>query len=345
MKKHYFIFLLILFSQVLAAQDKKDLTNDFYDNDTTYNLGVPTLEIAGEVANPGKVDLSKLLLRSEIVKEAFIDKLGDTVFQGAYRYDGYSLYDILNNITLKKKNEAQFKSIIDLYVEIENVTGEKVVLSWGEIYYPVNRHKIFIATKVARIVPSKTNELWPLPTGNKLVVATDLFTERNIYNPVKITVKSYACSIVAAKEMNIEMKDTYSKEMVIYKNGISVDTISKYPAQLGELDYSTVFYGRGRGIHGITTFTGVPITKLLGNFIDFNKANIQKSIIVIVGKDGYRGVFTYSEVFNRNDFAEVLLINRADDKADGAFSVFAAGDYFSDRAIKSISEIRILEKY
>jgi hypothetical protein len=343
MKKFYLIILLAFFAQLLNAQDKSDKTNDFYDNDTTYTLGTPTIEIAGEIANPGKVDFSNLPLRSEIVKEANLNEKGDSVFKGAYRYDGYSLYDILNYTILKKKNAKEYRPIIDLYVEIENAKGEKVILSWGEIYYPVNRHKIIIATKVARIVPSKSKDLWPLPTENKLVVSTDLFSERNISNPTKITIKSYACSIVANKEMNIEMKDKYSKEINILKNETSVDKITKYPTGLPENNYPSIFYGRGMGIHGITDFKGVPLNKVLQKYITFNKSNIQKGIIVVVGKDGYRAVFTFSEIFNRNDFADVLLIDRSNDKSDGAFSVFAAADYFSDRAIKIISEIRLIE--
>jgi len=343
MKKIYLIILLTLCVQILNAQNKTDRTNDFYDNDTTFNLNAPTIEVTGEVANPGKVDLSKLPLRSEIVKEAYLGAKDDSVFKGAYRYDGYSLYDILNNIILKKKNAAEYRPIIDLYVEIENAKGEKVVLSWGEIYYPVNRHKILIATKVARIVPSKTKDLWPLPTENKLVIATDLLSERNISNPTKITVKSYACSIVSVKEMNIEMKDKYSKEINIVKNETSVDKISKYPTGSPENNYPTIFYGRGMGIHGITDFKGVSLKNVLAKYVKLNKATIQNGLIVVVGKDGYRCVFTFSEIFNRNDFADVLLIDRSDDKANGAFTLFAAPDYFSDRAIKMISEIRIIE--
>jgi hypothetical protein len=339
MKKLNLILSLLFFTQILSAQNKPVETNDFYDNDSTYNLGISKLEITGEVANPMTVDLSKLPVRSEMVKEAYLDEKGDTVFIGAYRYDGYSLYDILNTTILKKKNEAEFNPIIDLYVEIENAKGDKIVLSWGEIYYPVNRHKILFATKVARIVPSKTKDLWPLPTENKLVVATDLVTERNISNPTKITIKSYASSIAVDREM----KDKFSKEIIVTKGEKQVEKISKYPEELTKNNYPTVFYGRGRGIHGITDFKGVPLKNILAKQINFNKKNIQNSLIVVVGKDGYRCVFTFSEIFHRNDFAEVLLINHSEDKDSGAFSIFAAADYFSDRAVKNITEIRIIE--
>ena len=83
---------------------------------------------------------------------------------------------------LKKKNEADFQPIIDLYVEVTNDRGESVVFSWGEIYYPVNRHRLLIATSVARIVPSKAKDLWPLPTETKIIAGNDLVTVRNRNN-------------------------------------------------------------------------------------------------------------------------------------------------------------------
>jgi len=337
MKKAIFILISLFVMGQILAQSKLPETNDFYDNDSTFELGKPILEISGEVANPGKVDLSKLPMHSEIIKEATLNEKGDTVFIGAFRYDGYSLYDILNNSILKKKNEKEFSSVIDLYVEIENNKGEKVVVSWGEIYYPVNRHKLFFATKVMRIVPSKTKDLWTLPKENKFVVATDLVTERNISNPVKITVKSYSRSYV----VNKDLEDKYSKEIAVYKKDNKVETISKYPNEYMKIVYNTVFYGRGRGIHGITQFNGIPLKNVIGKHLSKSKKNIQSTLIAIVGKDGYRCIFTYSELFNRNDFQNVLLIDRSNDAKDGAFSIFSAPDFFSDRAIKDISEIRI----
>jgi len=175
---------------VIPAIDAGDLNNNFYDNTETYKLSGGEIEVAGEVENPGKVDLSKLLKNSVIVKETLLKEDGSDAFTGAYRYDGYSLFDILCDRIVRKKNAAEFKPIIDLYVEIENSEGDKVILSWGEIYYPNSLHKCIIATDVARIVPSKSKDLWPLPTERKLVVGNDLITERNISNPVKITVRS-----------------------------------------------------------------------------------------------------------------------------------------------------------
>ncbi|MEZ4998675.1 MAG: hypothetical protein R2758_14825 [Bacteroidales bacterium] len=165
-------------------------TNDFYDDAPTMQLkGTKKILVTGEIAGDVTVDLSRLPKHSITVKETYLAD-GQVGFTGAYRYDGCSIYDILDKVVLKKKNEAEFPPIIDLYVEITNDRGETAVFSWGEIYYPVNRHRLMIATSVARIVPSKAKDLWPLPTETKIVAGNDLVTSRNISNPVKITVKS-----------------------------------------------------------------------------------------------------------------------------------------------------------
>ena len=147
------------------------MTNNFYDNTATFDLPVMELTVEGEIANPGMVNFSSLPLHSVIVKETLLDSAGGDRFTGAFRYDGYSLFDILEMRIIRKANAEEFNSIIDLYIEIENETGEKVVFSWGEIYYPTNLHKILIAGSVSRIVPSKTKELWNLPESSKIVAA------------------------------------------------------------------------------------------------------------------------------------------------------------------------------
>ncbi len=332
--KYHFIVLFFLLS--ICSLNAQDLTNDFYDNAPTVDLTMPVIELKGEISNPGKVDFSKLPLRSVIAKEALLEN-GKDKFIGTYRYDGYSLYDILNYSVLAKKNAKEFEPIIDLYVEIENAKGEKVVVSWGEIYYPIHRHEIIIATKVARIVPSKTKELWPLPTENKLVICSDLVSERNISNIVKITVKSYSKSFV----VNKDIKPLYSKSINIFVDNKVVDSIIAYPNGYNSESYPTIFYGRGKGIHGITTFNGIQLKDILKKYKTINKKQLQTGLIILAAKDGYRCLYTFSEIFNRNDQAELLLINKTDEKDGGAFSVFPAADFFSDRAVKAIQAIYI----
>jgi hypothetical protein len=328
-------FLAVSLLVVTVASNAQ--TNDFYDDAETVKLTMPVVEILGEIANPGRVSLDALPLRSVIVKETLLHD-GKDKFVGAYRYDGYSLYDILNQVILKKNNEAEFPPIIDLFVEVENANGEKAVFSWGEIYYPIHRHEIIVATQVARIVPSKTKELWPLPSEAKLVVASDLITVRNIGTPTKITIKSYTGKYEIVKGM----KPMYCPGFSISDNMKQIVEIKAFPAEMLKVTYPTVFYGRGRGIHGTTPFTGIMLKELLAKYVSVDENNLKTGIFVMAGKDGYRATYSFSEIMNRNDQAEFLLVTTPENSDGGLFQVFPAEDFFSDRSIKSLESIRLV---
>ncbi len=314
--------------------DSDDSTNNFYDNEKLYDLKVDEIEISGEIIHPGIINTSQLPVRSIIVKETLPAKVGNT-FVGAFRYDGYSLFDLLNAHTPNKINREVFPPIIDLYVIIENAKGEKAVFSWGEIYYANHLHEIIIANKVMRIVPSKTNELWPLPTNAKIVVGSDLLTSRNIENPVKITVKS------ATREFEIEkgMSPMFAPGIDVFVEDELSFSINKPNENLKTHSYESIFYGRGRGIHSTIPFDGQMMREVLSGQIPLSEETLRESYLIFAAKDGYRGIFTYSEIFNRNDQAELLLIYMPENNDGGAFRLFPPSDFFSDRAISSLNRI------
>jgi hypothetical protein len=321
----------------MQITDTIDMTNNFYDNSETYPLAMKELTIEGEISNPGKVNFESLPIRSVIVKEALLESAGSDRFVGAYRYDGYSLFDILNDRIPDKANNSEFGLIIDLFVEVENDKGEKVVFSWGEIYYPNNLHRILISSSVSRIVPSKTGDLWPLPRKSRLVAANDLVTERNIASPVKITISSYPLSFRVDRDMPV----MFSPGFRIFKGIKQVGMIKTVSPELQSQTFNTIFYGRGRGIHSTMPFTGVLLKEVLLPWYPFTRDNLKTGIICLTGIDGYRCAFSYSEIFNRNDQQELLLIKSEEGEDGGMYRVFAAGDYFSDRAVKSLSEVHL----
>ncbi len=356
MKKTIIILLLILILPCMYAQktsdplknkdglkiasqvapDQSDKNNNFYDNEETYILPMSDLVIEGEIENPGKVDFSGLPIRTVIVKEALLVNDSGNKFIGAYRYDGYSLFDILNDRILKKKNAEAFRPIIDLFVEIENKKGEKVVLSWGEIYYPNFLHNIIIATQVMRIVPSKTKDLWPLPTESKLIVSQDLISERNISSPSRITILSYPRDY----KVNREMKPLVSETVKILDGERQIDSFTELPLQFQKETLHTIFYGKGRGIHSTQPFTGILVKSLIEDKVQITKNLLMHGLVVFAGIDGYRSVYTFSELMNRSDQEEILLVPCPEDKDGGKFRIFPSCDFFSDRAVKALSEIR-----
>ncbi|NMC38189.1 MAG: hypothetical protein GYA41_07690 [Bacteroidales bacterium] len=311
------------------------MTNNFYNNTETYSLPVKKITVEGEIANPGTVDFFGLSKRSVIVKETLLDPSGSDKFSGAYRYDGYSLFDILEKSVPQKANAEEFSPIIDLFVEIENGKGEKAVFSWGEIYYPSNLHRIIIASDVSRIVPTKTKDLWVLPAESRIIAGNDLITERNISSPVKITVRSFPRSFSVLKVMT----PMYSEEIKITDNGRTIGKISDLPPDASKVTFNTIFYGRGRGIHSTEPFIGPMLKNVLAGNYQPDREKIREGLICISAMDGYRCTLSYSELFNRNDQQEFLIVRTAVNEDGGLFRIFPACDFFSDRAVKSVSEI------
>jgi len=327
------LFVLLAFLVCFAQEN-----NDFYDNTPVKTLaGTMKIEVVGEVSNPGFVNLKSLPRHSIIIREARLEK-GSIAFIGSYRYDGYSLFDILKEKVVAKKNQAEFRSIIDLMVAVENQQGEKVILSWGEIYYPSALHRILIADRVAPIIPSETKENWPLPDAMKLVCGNDLVSERNIGSPVRITVFSAPLSLPGKKGQ----KPLFAANFQVLRPDGQVAVIDPTGWQAVEREYPAVFYGRGKGFHGIQHFNGRPLKDVLKSLFVMDSQILQHGYLVAGSIDGYRIAMSCSELFNRNDQTEFLLVDRGDDQDGGRFSIFPAPDFFSDRALKAVQVIHFL---
>jgi len=312
--------------------------NDFYDNVPLTALEGPQLEVAGEVSNPGPVDLVKLPLRSVLAREVSLEGKAEK-FIGAYRYDGYSLFDILKERFVDKVTKTEFPSVIDLLVAVENRAGEKVVLSWGEIFYPNELHRIIIAVQAAPIIPTLTKEQWPMPAKTRLVIGNDLRTSRNLEEPVRITVFSARGTVPVHKGLKPLVSAGFK---VFTGDGKAVEIAEVDPAWEART-FPSVFYGRGKGYHGIERFRGPLLRSALGPLFPPEKSRLARGYFVLSGADGYRIAVTYSELFNRNDNAEFLLVDKGKNDAGGRFSVFPAPDFFSDRAVRALAEARYLE--
>jgi hypothetical protein len=121
-----------------------------------------------------------------------------------------------------------------------------------------------------------------------------------------------------------------------------LDELDAIPAENSKITYPAVFYGRGRGIHGTTPFTGIMLKEMLAKYTSVNEINLKTGLIILAGKDGYHASYSFSEIMNRNDQAEFLLVTTPENADGGAFQVYPAADFFSDRAIKSLESIRIV---
>ena len=140
------------------------------------------------------------------------------------------------------------------------------------------------------------------------------------------------------------MSPLVSANVKVFSSEDQIDSFTTIPARLQNETLHTIFYGKGRGIHSTQPFSGVYLKDYLAGKIKFNRKNLQTGLVVCAGIDGYRSVYSFSEIMNRSDQAEVLLVPCPEEKDGGRFRIFPSCDFFSDRAVKALAEIRVENK-
>lgn len=332
-----FIALFLLPALVIAgaiAQDRSQSTNSMFDDSEVKSLALKSITVQGEVQDPGLVDLSALPLRSVAIKEVGLDN-GKPAFKGAYFVSGYTLYDILNSKKVKKSAENTFGPPVDLYAIVENDKGEKAVFSWGEIYYR-NSFDIVITKSIQPINPARAKTVWPLPDVPRLVCAEDLLNIRYVDNPSKITVKSFHGAVPKDKPQDI----TAPEVKVSGKAGSFV--IKDIPPAVEKRTYADIGYGHGMGFKGVQSVSGYLLKDLVAANLTLNPEVFGKWIVVASAKDGYRSVLSVSEIMNRSDNQDPLLIEKKEPGA-GRYMLYPVGDYFADRDVRAVAKIEFMD--
>lgn len=311
--------------------------NSLFHQTKEVSLKTGALSVEGEVKSPGQVNLNNHYKREVFIKEALNDKATGINFIGAYRYRGYSLFDLLHPFNHQKKNAEIFKPAIDLYIVIENAAGESVSFSWSEIFHTINPHQIIIATEAAPIVPYRKEVNYETGDTWKVVAANDLFAFRVLVDPVKITVHSFDKKQYV---INRELDPMYSPEVKVYNQDELITILPRIEDPKDFIRYHSSFYGMGMGYHHADFFQGPFLVNLVGDYIRlFDPEMIRHGLVCFAGVDGYRSVYSYSELFNRTDQVFHILAVPKDPQQGGYYRIFHPAEFYADRSVKSLAEI------
>lgn len=345
----FFVFIpILLFFSFQAKSQHTDATTgatSFYSTpgNSLFHLTADEplitgkLIVEGEIENSGEIDFTRLYKREVIAKESFINEQNKPEFKGVFRYKGYSLFDILNQVKVSKKNAADFRPFIDLYIVIENAQGDRAVFSWSEIYHTNIPHQIIIATDFAPIKPHRKEVTYKASEYWKIVAGNDLFSNRNIENPVKISVRSFDKKSYA---INRDLDPLFSPEINVMIENSRKFVIPAITDRTKITKDCTSFFGMGMGFHGNKCFEGFPLNSLINSegWADENSW-YQQGMVCVASLDGYRAMFSFSELFNRNDqIRAILAIPEASDPS-GYYRIFLPTDFYADRSVKAVREI------
>ncbi len=313
----------------------------FHQTDET-SMQTGELEILGEVESPGKVNFNKHYKREVVIKEAEYHPKRGIEFIGAYRYKGYSLFDLLHPFNHDKKNADTFRPAIDLYIEIANDVGESVVFSFSEIFHTNIPHQVMIATEVAPIYPYRTDVEYPIAETWRVVAANDLFAWRVLENPVSVTVRSFD-----EKEIPIDrdIEPLFSPSIEVMIQNERLTTIEPMKNDLQRVSYFSNFYGMGMGYHENETFKGYRLQDVFKGKLDmFNPQWNRNGLVCFVGLDGYRAIYSYSELFNRTDQVAPILAVPDNPGKDGCFRIYHPAEFYADRSVKALKEMYFFKK-
>lgn len=316
--------------------------NSMYHQGDAVQLTRGSIDVVGEVKEPGNIRFRRQVKREVFTREARF-RGGEQEFRGAYRYRGYSLFDLLHPFEYQKKNAEEFPPGTDLYIVVENDLGETVVFSWAEIFHTSNPHQVLIAVEMAPIEPYRAEVNYPADEVWKVVSAGDLFAERHLLNPVRIHVHSFH-----EKEYPIQrrMENMFSASVRVEMEGEPVMNMDKQDAKhLKPRVYQTAFWGMGMGYHKNPQFSGPYLHELLGDQLDLSDpALLRNGLVCFAAIDGYRAVFSFSQLFNRLDQSPPILAIPNEPGDGGHFRLFLPDAFFADYSVKSVSDMYVFLK-
>ena len=305
------------------------------------------IAITGAVRNP--VHITEDTLEKFSSCEVQLNEIhSDKTFSGIFKFWGVPLKDLLELAGVEKKN-TDFKKPVDLAVLVKSKTGQRVTLSWGELFYK-NRENVIIATSARAILPHKGIDHFENKAAYddmmkilhrriifpKLVVSSDGYADRSIEDVAEIEVYDLHPLVSGQKSPNA------------YSERIRIDGAVKQPVTMDQLPAgasTTVtahVVGEGRGYHGTHTYRGISLKKLIMETLPELGLN---TVFLLSAPDAYRALLSYGELFLNPHGQRIILADQADGspiKTNGKFILILPDDLMADREVKAVARIEVI---
>jgi len=315
---------------------------------STLWAGVTEIQVTGSVKRDLILNLSDLYqFQSVQVRLNEVTRKGE--FKGVFLYRGIPLRTLLEVAQIQKKN-SDFNKPVDLAIMITNKSGQKILLSWGEVFYH-NPAEIIVAYTAIPIMPHKKCQnchnpsfyqprLKPLKRHigfPRLVIANDFYTDRCLEEITRIEVVDLK-SKIKAKQTD-KLFSPQFRVVVNKKKALKISDLSNFAHKT----YKTKVVGEGKGYHGLKTFSGVPLANIL------KKAGVKENLntaILISAPDGYRSLISAGELLLTTSGQKIIIADECNGhplQKDGKFILVLPDDLFADRWVKAVAEIELIK--
>ena len=331
-----------------------------------------TVRIDGAVARAAVIDAA--LTAGLPAYRRLIKVAGpDGQYHGSLEVQGYALKDILDRVGVKKIDDG-FDRPLDTYLTVKGRQGAQVLLSYSEAVMAADGGPLLV-DKARLLMPHKHSPLnasdndpavlrsvgeraranlqscvschseskvpsLSLPKGRLLVVPGDAFGGRFVEDVAELTVRQVGIPVKANREA--AKNSIVDAPALLGPDGARTTLTPEQFRQFPELSWHDATFGMGRGFRGNNTWQGIDLATVLRPLLA--GADPRKVWVLVTAQDGYRSLFSGSEIFAAPEGQGVILASRENGKpltGSGRYEVVSKTDFYIDRSVQMVKEIRI----
>ena len=331
--------------------------------------------ISGSVKKPQAVDAAAL---AGLPRHGLLVKAPGAAgrYRGTFEVDGVALKDLLDRAEIAKAVDDGFNRPIDLAVLVTGRDGKKSLFSWGELFLGNDAGAALLVDRVRPFIPHHHEAIadptfapgsWlgpearekldvtgcaachdggklgkiDVPRGLCLVPVRDRDGRRFIEDVIGIEVRQAGFPAPPRKK---EPADPWVEApSLVLPGGKVVSLTAKALKSLLRVEGEEDAVGLGRGFRGRSQWSGVSLAALLRSSLP---AGVDPGLLFVVatGSDGYRALYSGGELLLSRLPENGILVDTEDGKSlwrkSGRLKSSARGDFFVDRSVRSLAEIR-----
>ena len=299
---------------------------------------------------------------------------------GAYRAtveaDGVALKDLVERAEVGKAMDDNFDRPLDLAVVVTGRDGRKALFSWGELFLAGDSGAAVLADRLRPFMPHHHEPVaqqaiasgaWlgpearasldisgcagcheagkvpkvEVPRGICLVPTRDATGRRFVEDVVSIEVRQAG---FPAPPQRKDLADPWVEAAsLVLPGGKKIALTTKATKGLRRVEGEDDGIGLGRGFRGHSRFAGPSLAALLKSSLPAG-TDPGLLFVVVTAKDGYRSLYSGGEILLSRLPENVVLVDTEDGKPlirkSGRLKSVVRFDFFVDRSVRSVSEVR-----
>lgn len=333
--------------------------------------------ISGSVTKPQTVSAAAL---AGLTRRALLVKAPGAAgrYRGTFEAEGVALKDLLDRAGIAKRVDDGFDRPLDLAVVVTGRDGRKALFSWGELFLADDSGAALLADRIRPFVPHHHAPItdprfapgtWlglearasldvshcsschdggklgriDVPRGLCLVPVRDRDGRRFVEDVASIEVRQAGFPAPPKKD---DAKDPWVEApSLIPPAGTARPLTAEALMGVTRVEGEDDTVGLGRGYRGRSRWSGVSLAALLRSCLRAD-ADPGLLFVVVTASDGYRSLYSGGEIFLSRLGENVVLIDTEDGtpllRKSGRLKSIVRADFFVDRAVRSLAEVRCL---